>query len=189
MAGGYLYGWDIVNSKSVKLVCDADGKLILDPDSKYTDVKARAAIGNQFDSVGKMLKQLECFHQNLNFVKLIVFKDTVGDLTYSVLFKGYASDTINYYTSKTGTGLVASFMKIHNGTAYEVVAVQPWVDAKYGKTVGTLYWSCPGINFDGIYPQTDVVTKNNYGALVIGADDVSPRCSVFLPTGQPSRVQ
>jgi len=45
MAGAHLYGWygTLPNPKWVKLVCDADGKLILDPDSKYTDEKARAA--------------------------------------------------------------------------------------------------------------------------------------------------
>ena len=31
MAGTYLFGWDSVNSKWVKLVCDADGKLKIDP--------------------------------------------------------------------------------------------------------------------------------------------------------------
>jgi len=31
MAGTYLYGWDSVNSKWVKLVCDATGKLKIDP--------------------------------------------------------------------------------------------------------------------------------------------------------------
>ena len=43
MAGAYLYGWDATNKVWVKLTCDADGKVILDPDSKYTDAKARAA--------------------------------------------------------------------------------------------------------------------------------------------------
>lgn len=31
MSGGYLYGWDNVNSKWVKVVCDANGKLKIDP--------------------------------------------------------------------------------------------------------------------------------------------------------------
>ena len=31
MAAGYLYGWDAVNSKWVKMVCDADGYLKVDP--------------------------------------------------------------------------------------------------------------------------------------------------------------
>ena len=45
MAGAHLYGWygTLPSPKWVKLVCDADGKLILDPDSKYTDENARAA--------------------------------------------------------------------------------------------------------------------------------------------------
>ena len=44
MAGAYLYGWDATNKVWVKLTCDAAGKVILDPDSKYTDAKARAAL-------------------------------------------------------------------------------------------------------------------------------------------------
>ena len=31
MAGTYLFGWDSVNSKWVKLICDANGKLKIDP--------------------------------------------------------------------------------------------------------------------------------------------------------------
>lgn len=48
---------------------------------------------------------------------------------------------------------------------------------------GTKYWSCPGILFDGIYPQTDNVIKNNTGGLLIGGGEVSARCSVLLPHG------
>lgn len=43
MPGAHLYGW--TGAVWVKLKCDATGKVILDPDSKYTDAKALAACG------------------------------------------------------------------------------------------------------------------------------------------------
>jgi len=95
MPGAYLYGWDTVNSLWVKLKCDADGKVILDPESRYTDAKALAACGLD----------------------------------------------------------------------------------------GTLYWSCPGVHFQGSKPHLNEVERYSEGYIKILSGSVYLRGSVNLPDG------
>ena len=92
-----------------------------------------------------------------------------------------ATETFPGEMNDRGTVKVADKILISNSDtdATEYTTVQGLITAN----VITRYWSCPGAHFDGLYPDTDDVSKNNYGALVIGADGVSPRCAVFLPNG------
>ncbi len=49
---------------------------------------------------------------------------------------------------------------------------------------GTLYWSCPGIHFDGIYPDVNDVTKTaGSGKIRANTDTITLVGSVDLPDG------
>ena len=114
MSGGYLFGWDPAAEKWVKVECDSDGKLIIDPTAifedtpsdaelakappsnwaydhehdgdahhdEYTDVKARGAIDNIFDSFGNARKTIKMGYQQLTTIKAFTVRYSVLDRFY-----------------------------------------------------------------------------------------------------------
>ncbi|GAI86245.1 unnamed protein product, partial [marine sediment metagenome] len=70
-----------------------------------------------------------------------------------------------------------------DGVNSHIVATETWVDDKYGKTVGTLYWSCAGVHFDAIEPSGMLVVKNLAGYIYMEQDGVSLVANVDLLNG------
>ena len=237
MAEAALMGWDADAQVWRKLVCNAAGKLIIDPSeiledaptdgevgkgptsnwafdhnanasahhAKYTDAEARTAIGDLFDSTGKVLEAMNVNYKNFNNVYTFTLKNSAVS-THQVLCATLLNQGVFLIlANQTGKGYVPAYFKIHNGTTYETVVVVPVMDtailthkniadahhAKYTDAEavaavglnGTKYWSCAGIHFDAVTPSTDNISKSIYGGLEINVNGISLTAQVLLPHG------
>jgi hypothetical protein len=215
MPGGYLHGWDGTNEVWVKIVCDANGKLKIDPTlilenpptedqdkkaptsewaydhwkdvaahhAKFTAAEARAAINDIFGADGIADSNINIgAHEvsGITYFKLLDRLDRGGFFT-----QGYDAVSKNMRMSaKDSLGAYQTLAwEIYNGTVYEKVATEPWVDAKYDKLVGTLYWSCAGVHFDGVNPASDAIQKMQDGSVGANADGIEFIVNVDLPDG------
>jgi len=237
MSGAHLYGWDPAAAEWVKLQCNADGKLVIDPSeifenpptdgeegkapssnwaydhnadtaahhTRYTDVEARAAIGNLFDSVSYMLKDLFANYYQINYLSGFILKKSAADTYYVRFEKPLNHDYLRMSAYKYGTGYVPCYFYIFNGTADEKVATEVVVDSKIATHAaisdahharytdaearaavgynGTKYWSCPGNHFDSTYPSGDDINKLGDGSIVINSGSYYLVAAVFLPHG------
>ncbi|KKL87824.1 hypothetical protein LCGC14_1930880 [marine sediment metagenome] len=153
MPGGYLHGWNSVGEAWTKLLCNADGELLIDPSAIfedaptnnelekaptsnwaydhendteahhdiYTDAMSRAAIGNQFDSVGKMIQHLDCYNKKLNSVHTLVLKRSDADTHSVTITKIVNAPQFFIQAEEIGVGLVPVRFRLYQVDHYSDV--------------------------------------------------------------------
>ena len=173
--------------------------------AKYTDDESRAAIGNILNSSGRLTASLNCnYHglvQNVGFDMISGLEST----KWVRLTSSLNAANLRLIGYIVGGGVTPAALYVHNGTDYELVATEPVVDTKIGTHAaivdahharytnaeavaacnldGNLYWSCPGIHFDGSDPSLDDITKSTNGSIIANADGVVFVAAVDLPDG------
>jgi len=195
--------------------------------AKYTDVEARAAIGDLLSSIGVMQKNLNANFYDVLYLRNFTFKSAQAH-AYQITMSSYgASRHMRFLSYQVGVGYVTFDILKYNGSVNVLVIDQDNFQAeldnyleaapsdgvtdkapqsawaythennagahheKYTdseareacKLDGTLYWSCPGIHFDALYPDVNDITKHNTGVLGVEADGIALVAAVDLPNG------
>lgn len=140
MPGGYLYGWDYAAEDWVKMVCDADGKLIVDLSAhsgdeaahhaKYTDAESRAAINDIFGSDGKADKIINLDNQELTEVSSLYFSGLQIGNAISRLYYNGANGNFYFWGRNAAGDYINIALRKYTGTGWEVLATDPVVDTK-----------------------------------------------------------
>lgn len=215
MPGVYLFGFSEVDGAKTKVLCTAEGKIIIDPTlileddptenestkaptskwafahkalssahhTKFTAANARAAINDQFSSTGLMLRSLYCNFKTLRDV-LSIMLTTSGAQNVRIYIDQKAGEpAFQVRAWDSVLGYIGVDFTIYNGTVYEKVATEPYVDSKVAIFKGTHWWSCPGIHFDAFSPDIDNVAKESDGTIRSSADGIFFICAVNLPNG------
>jgi len=173
--------------------------------AKYTDADSRAAIGGLFNGLGEMLINLNGLFRQIVNISQLTLKATYGSAFYTFISAFPTAPELQIGMYQGGVGYVAGTIKIYNGTAFETVIVDTVMDAailthknisaahhaRYTNAEavaacnldGNLYWSCPGIHFDGSDPSLDDITKSTNGSIIANADGVVFVAAVDLPDG------
>jgi len=237
MPGAFLHGWDVDNNKWVKLLSNAEGKLIIDPSEifendptcdehgkapdsdwacehesdpnahheEYTDVKARAAIGDLFDALGKVLKNIQCNYKSFSDISYINFKAAAAQTCRIRIAPLNNNNDLFIRAYPTEGPVVDPDLLKYNGVAYELYITEPVVDTKISDHAavadahherytdaeavaavgynGTKYWSVSGNAFEARLPLVEDLEKHIAGYVEIKTDDLDLICGVFLPHG------
>lgn len=151
--------------------------------AKFTAAEARTAINDIFDSTGRAIKNINFNRKQFRNLDRLYMIDDIGGNDDCIFYFRQADGTLYIHHLIDGGAASVTYIKLFSGTEYEIVAVRPWVDAKYGGLVGTLYWSCAGVHFDPLEPDVDDITKFVTGPIRPNTDGISFVANVSLPDG------
>ena len=237
MGSAAMMGWDADAQVWRKLVCNAAGKLIIDPSEILEEVPTNNEVGKAptsnwaFDHKANasahhpetLVKTSGAYVWNaatngrdypnglsLSFVRTIEGWPNYGTVVtakgYAVLQDGSVLQIYSPYSPAFGgTQAKIRFGKYDNAgwsawqdlgldvagmiathTAIAAAHHARYTDAEAVAAVGyngTKYWSCSGIHFDAVNPDTNQVIKSIVGFLQAGADGISLVAQVLLPHG------
>jgi len=151
--------------------------------SKFTAADARAAINNIFGSDGHADNHIYLDRHVIYEIEYIIFSGRDDGLSAGLMTFDHANRNFDLL-AYDNTGNYADFdLRKYDGSVYHLLATQKYVDDKYSGLVGTLYWSCPGVHFDSLHPNTDNVYKSTSGYIKADADGIRFMASVSLPPG------
>jgi len=105
---------------------------------KFTAADARASIGNIFNSVGAMLKDLVCSYWGLYYISFLQFKKVSDDGSYMVVEKAEDGYSLNVYAANTATGSVPSAVNVTDGVNLKKLATEDIADSKISTHAGNV---------------------------------------------------
>ena len=171
--------------------------------AKYTDINSRAAIGGLFNSVGGMVKNLDCGGYQIQRLQSFKMRYSTVDTHYMFIICETAGNRIKIIHHEDGVGDTPAFIDIFDGTDYGRVVVLPVMTAaisthkdianahhdKYTDTNakaacnldGFRYWSRPGNGFIATDPQKDNYTRAVTGELIVDENGIDFMVAVNLP--------
>ena len=91
---------------------------------KYTDVESRAAIGDIFDSSGKLLSNLDCNYNQLRQASRFELKLSAAHDKYTMWFPADGSQNIEVICREIGVGYLSTKISLYDGSAYQQVIDQ-----------------------------------------------------------------
>jgi len=171
MGAVHLWGWDADAKVWCKLVCNAAGKLIIDPSEIFEDPPTDGEAGKAATSNWSHdhAADVSAHHTKFTITEHdVVARHPLANLDTLVCSEVEADSKITTHKGDAS----AHHVKYTDAEARTAVGYN-----------GTKDWSIAGIGFDAHNPASDNISKTDDATLVVNVDGVSLSAPVNLPHG------
>lgn len=158
-----------------------------DPDAhheEYTDVKARGAINDILDNLGRLTGNFNAKFKTIQNLQRFIMKTSADSAYLTQYYSPIAGYAMRLVASQSGVGFINTEIGLYRTDHYVYVIHEDNLLSKYSDLKGSQYLAIPGVSFIGQQSFSDDIDYSvTSGAVVCNVNNCALMAQVNLPEG------